>query len=97
VPNAEPQVVAFKATSKKKEEEAPSKELRIDPSKLDDEEMALIIKILRQIFKSRKGKDYKPHAKRVCYKCGKTGKYIAKYPYESDDDREDDKKGKKKM
>jgi hypothetical protein len=62
--NTEPQVVAFTTTSDK-EEGASSKELSIDPSKLDDEEMALIIKSFRQILKTWKGKDYKPHVKRV--------------------------------
>jgi hypothetical protein len=59
--------------------------------------MALIIKRFRQILKQRKGKDYKPHSKRVCYKCGKSGHFIAKCPYTSESDRDDDKKGKKKM
>jgi hypothetical protein len=42
------------------------------------------------------GKDYKPHSKRVCYKCGKPGHFIAKCPMSSDSDKGDDKKGKKK-
>jgi hypothetical protein len=41
------------------------------------------------------GKDYKPSSKRVCYKCGKTGHFIAKCPMSSDSDRGDDKRGKK--
>jgi hypothetical protein len=59
--------------------------------------MALIIKGFQQILKQRKGKDYKPCSKRVCYKCGKSGHFIAKCPYTSDSDsaRDDDKKGKK--
>lgn len=44
-----------------------------------------------------KRKEYKPHNKRVCYYCGKTGHYIAKCPYDSGDDREADNKGKNKM
>jgi hypothetical protein len=39
--------------------------LPIDASKLDNEEMALIIKSFRQILKQRRGKDYKPRSKRV--------------------------------
>jgi hypothetical protein len=58
--------------------------------------MALIIKSFRQILKQRKGKDYKPHSKRVCYKCGKPGHFIAKYPISSDSEKGDDKRGKKK-
>jgi hypothetical protein len=90
------QPVAFKAAEEKKEESTPSR-LPIDASKLDNEEMALIIKSFRQILKQRKGKDYKPRSKRGCYKCGKFGHFIAKCPYTSDSDRDDDKKGKKKM
>jgi hypothetical protein len=92
----EVQPVAFKATEEKKEESTPSR-LPIGASKLDNEEMALIIKIFRQILKQRKGKDYKPRSKRVCYRCGKSGHFIAKCPYTSDSHRDDDKKGKKKM
>jgi hypothetical protein len=65
----EVQLVAFKATKEKKEESTPSR-LPIDASKLDNEEMALIIKSFQQILKQRKGKDYKPYSKRVCYRCG---------------------------
>jgi hypothetical protein len=92
----EVQPVAFKATKEKKEESTPSR-LPIDASKLDNEKMALIIKSFRQILKQRKGKDYKPHSKRVCYRCGKSGNFIAKCSYISDSDRDSEKKGKKKM
>jgi hypothetical protein len=92
----EVQPVAFKATKEKKEESTPSR-LPIDASKLDNEEMALIIKSFWQILKQRKGKDYKPRYKRVCYRCGKSGHFIAKCPYTSDSDRDNDKKGEKKM
>jgi hypothetical protein len=89
------QPVAFKAMEEKKEESTSSR-LPIDASKLDNEKMALIIKSFRQILKQRKGKDYKPHSKRVCYKCGKPGHFIAKCPMSSDSDRGDDKRGKRK-
>jgi hypothetical protein len=92
----EVQPVAFKATEEKKEESTPSR-LSIDASMLDNEEMALIIKSFRQILKQRKGKDYKPRSKRVCYQCGKSGHFIAKCSYTSDSDKDDDKKGKKKI
>jgi hypothetical protein len=52
------QPVAFKAMEEKKEESTSSR-LPIDASKLDNEEMALIIKIFQQILKQSKGKDYK--------------------------------------
>jgi hypothetical protein len=91
----EVQPVAFKATEEKKEESTSSR-LPIDASKLDNEEMALIIKSFHQILKQRRGKDYKPRSKRVCYKCGQPGHFIAKCPMPSDSDRGDDKRGKKK-
>jgi hypothetical protein len=89
------QPVAFKATEEKKEESTSSR-LPIDASKLDNEEMVLIIKSFRQIPKQRRGKDYKPRSKKVCYKCGKPGYFIAKCPLSSDSDRGDDKKGRRK-
>jgi hypothetical protein len=58
--------------------------------------MALIIKSFRKILKQRKGKDYKPRSKKVCYKCGKPGHFIAKCPLSSDSDRGNDKKGKRR-
>jgi hypothetical protein len=86
--------VAFKATEE--ENESTSSRLPIDASKLDNEEMVLIIKSFRQILKQRTGKDYKSHSKRVCYHCGKSGHFIAKCPISSESDRDEDKKGKKK-
>jgi hypothetical protein len=92
----EVQPVAFKAIEEMKEESTPSR-LPIDASKLDNEEMALIIKSFCQILNQRRGKDYKPYSKRVCYRCGKLGHFIAKCPYSSESDRDEDKMGKKKM
>jgi hypothetical protein len=59
----EVQPVAFKATEEKKEESTSSR-LLIDASKLDYEEMALVIKSFHQILKQRRGKDYKPRSKK---------------------------------
>jgi hypothetical protein len=92
-PEAQP--VAFKATEEKKEDSTPSR-VPNDASKLDNKEMALIIKSFRQILKQRRGKDYKPRSKKVCYKCGKPGHFITKYPLSSDSDRDNNKRGKKK-
>jgi hypothetical protein len=89
------QPVAFKATEEKKEESTSSR-LPIDASKLDNEEMTLIIKSFRQILKQRRGKDYKPRSKKVCYKCGKPGHFITKCSLSSDSDRGYDKKGKRR-
>jgi hypothetical protein len=94
IPEVQP--VAFRATEEKKQESTPSR-LPIDASKLDNEEMALIIKSFQQILKQRKGRDYKSRSKRVCYRCGKSGHFIAKCPYTSESDMDDDKKGKKKI
>jgi hypothetical protein len=91
----EVQPVAFKPTEEEKKESTPSR-IPIDASKLENEEMALIIKSFFQILKQRQGKDYKPCSKRVFYKCGKPGHFIAKCPMSSDSDRGDDKRGKKK-
>jgi hypothetical protein len=91
----EVQPIAFKAMEEKKEESTSSR-LPIDASKLDNEEMTLIIKSFRQILKQRRGKDYKPRSKKVCYKCGKPGHFIAKCPMYSDSDKSDDKKGRRK-
>jgi hypothetical protein len=90
----EVQPVAFEATEEEKES-TPSR-LLIDASKLDNKEMTLIIKSFRQILKHRREKDYKPRSKRMCYKCGKPGHFIAKCLVSSDSDRGEDKKGKKK-
>jgi hypothetical protein len=77
------QPVAFKAMEEENRESTPSR-LPIDASKLDNEEMTLIIKNFRQILKHRRGKDYKPRSKRVCYKCGKPSHFIAKCPMSSE-------------
>jgi hypothetical protein len=90
----EVQSVAFKAMEEEKES-TPSR-LPIDASKLNNEEMALIIKSYRQILKQRRGKYYKSRFKRVCYQCGKSGHFIAKCPISSESDGDEDKKGKKK-
>jgi hypothetical protein len=91
----EVQTVTSKATEEKKEESTSSR-LPIDASKLDNQEMALVIKSFCQILKQRRGNDHKPRSKRVCYKCGKPSHFIAKCPMSSDSDRDNDKRGKKK-
>jgi hypothetical protein len=94
-PTPEVQPVAFKATEEEKKESTSSR-FPIDASKLDNEEMTLIIKSFRQILKQRRGKDYKSRSKKVCYRCGKSGHFIAKCPISSESDRDEDKKGKTK-
>jgi hypothetical protein len=56
----EVQPVAFKATEEKKEKPTPTNRLPNDASKLDNDEMALIIKSFRQILKQRKGRTTNP-------------------------------------
>jgi hypothetical protein len=90
----EVQPITFKAMEEK--EESTSSRLPIDASKLNNEEMALIIKSFHQILKQRRRKDYKSCSKKVCCRCGKSGHFIAKCPISSGSDRDDDKKGKKK-
>jgi hypothetical protein len=60
----EVQPVTFKTTEEKKEESTSSR-LPIDASKLDNEEMTLIIKSFRQILKQRRGMIINP-APRKC-------------------------------
>jgi hypothetical protein len=79
-----------------KKEESTSSRLPIDASKLDNEEIALIIKSFRQILKQKRRKDYRPRSKWVCCKCGKPDHFIVKCPMSSDNDRDIDKKGRKK-
>jgi hypothetical protein len=91
----EVQPITFKAMEEEKKESTSSR-LPINASKLNNEEMTLIIKSFRQILKQRRGKDYKSRFKKVCYRCGKPSHFIAKCPISSGSDRDDDKKGKKK-
>jgi hypothetical protein len=58
----EVQPITFKAMEEKKEESTSSR-LPIDASKLDNEEMALIIKSFRQILKQRRGMTTNPAPK----------------------------------
>jgi hypothetical protein len=60
---SEAQPVAFKASEEKKEEYTPSR-TPINASKLDNEEMALVIKSFRQILKQRRGKITSPAPRR---------------------------------
>jgi hypothetical protein len=64
---SEAQPVVFKATEEKKEESTPSR-TPIDASKLDNEEMTLVIKSFCQILKQRREKDYKLRSKKHYYK-----------------------------
>jgi hypothetical protein len=80
LPVHEPQTVALKATSSR--ETLPSKVAQVEATGLNEDEMALIIKRFKTTLKGRK--EYpnknKTRGKRSCFKCGKTGHFIAQCP-----------------
>jgi hypothetical protein len=94
LPVYEPQPVALKATSSR--EALPSKVAQVEAVGLNEDEMALIIKRFKTALKGRK--EYpnknKTRGKRSCFKCGKTGHFIAQCP-DNDNDQGQEKYGKK--
>jgi hypothetical protein len=90
----EPQPVALKATSSK--EALPSKVAQVQATGLNEDEMALIIKRFKTALKGRK--EYpnknKTKGKRSCFKCDKTGHFIANCP-DNDSDQGQEKSGKR--
>jgi hypothetical protein len=86
--------VALKATSSK--EALPSKVAQVEATGLNEDEMTLIIKRFKTALKGRK--EYpnknKTRGKRSCFKCGKTGHFIANCP-DNDSDQGQEKSGKK--
>jgi hypothetical protein len=94
LPVYEPQLVALKATSSR--EALPSKVAQVEAVGLNEDEMALIIKRFNTTLKGRK--EYpnknKTRGKRSCFKCGKTGHFIAQCP-DNDNDQGQEKYGKK--
>src|SRR5689334_9671386 len=80
IPIYEPQLVALKATSST--EALPNKVAQVEAAGLNEDEMALIIKRFKTALKGRKEYPNKNKAKgkRSCFKCGKTGHFIANYP-----------------
>jgi hypothetical protein len=80
MPIYEPQLIALKATSSK--EALPSKVAQVEAVGLNESKMALIIKRFKTALKGRK--EYpnknKTRGKRSCFKCGKTGHFIANCP-----------------
>jgi hypothetical protein len=95
LPIYEPQPVALKATSSK--EALPSKVAQVEAAGLNEDEMALIIKHFKTALKGRK--EYpnknKTKGKRSCFKCGKTGHFIAQCP-DNENDQERERHGKEK-
>jgi hypothetical protein len=94
LPVYEPQPVALKATSSR--EALPSKVEQVEATGINEDEMALIIKRFKTSLKGRK--EYpnknKSWGKRSCFKCGKTGNFIAQCP-DNDNDQTQDKHGKR--
>jgi hypothetical protein len=92
LPVYETQPIALKATSSR--EALPSKVTQVEVAGLNEDEMALIIKRFKTALNGRK--EYpnknKTRGKRSCFKCGKTGHFIAQCP---DNDQEQEKYGKK--
>jgi hypothetical protein len=94
LPTHEPQIVALKATNNR--EMLPSKVAQVEATGLNEDEMALIIKRFKTALKGRKEYPNKNKArgKCSCFKCGKTGHFIAQCP-DNDDDHEQEKHGKR--
>jgi hypothetical protein len=94
LPIYEPQPVALKATSSR--EALPSKVAQVEATGLNEDEMALIIKRFKTALKGRK--DYpnknKTRGKRSCFKCGKTGHFIAQCP-DNENDQGDERHRKR--
>jgi hypothetical protein len=77
LPLYEPQSVSLKATSSK--ETLPNRVAQVEAARLNEEEMVLVIKRFKTALKGRK--EYpnknKSRGKRSCFKCGKSGHFIA--------------------
>jgi hypothetical protein len=77
LPIYEPQPIALKATTSK--EALPNKVTQVEVAGLNEDEMALVIKRFKTALKGRK--EYpnknKSKGKRYCFKCGKSGHFIA--------------------
>jgi hypothetical protein len=94
LPVYESQPIALKATNNK--EALPSKVAQVEAAGLNKEEMALIIKRLKTALKGRKEYPNKDNSrgKRSCFKCVKSGHFIAQCP-DNNNDQAQEKHGKK--
>jgi hypothetical protein len=95
-PLYETQPVALKATNSK--EAIPNKVAQVEATKLNEEEIALVIKRFKTALKGHK--EYpnkgKPWGKRSCFKCGKSGHFIAQCPNNENDQGQENKWKKEK-
>jgi hypothetical protein len=97
-PLYEPQPVALKATVSM--ETLPNKVTQVEVVGLNEEETTLVIKRFKTALKGHK--DYpnknKSRGKHSCFKCGKTGHFIAQCPnYDNDQVQDTNRKEKKKF
>jgi hypothetical protein len=94
LPLHESQPVALKATSSK--EALPCKVAQVEAARLNEDEMALIIKCFKTALKGRM--EYpnknKSKGKHSYFKCGKTGHFIAQC-HDNDNDQAQEKHGKR--
>jgi hypothetical protein len=94
LPVYESQPVALKATRSK--EALPSKVAQVEAARLNEDEMALIIKRFKTALKGRK--EYpnknKSRGKRSRFKCGRSSHFIAQCP-DNDNDQAQEKRGKR--
>jgi hypothetical protein len=94
LPIYEPQPVALKAASSK--EALPSNVGQVEATGLNEDEMVLIIKRFKTALKGHK--EYpnknKTKGKCSCFKCGKTGHFIAQCP-DNENDQGQERHGKK--
>jgi hypothetical protein len=76
-------------------EALPSKVAQVEAVGLNEDEMTLIIKRFKTALKGHKEYPNKNKArgKRSCFKCGKTGHFIAQCP-DNDDDQEQENTGR---
>jgi hypothetical protein len=90
LPVYEPQPVALKATSSR--EALLSKVAQVEAAGLNEDEMDLIIKCFKTALTGRKEYPNKSKAKgkRSCFKCNKTGHFIAQCP-DNNNDQEQEK------
>jgi hypothetical protein len=77
-------------------EALPKNVAQVDAIDLNEDEMTLLIKRFKTTLKGRK--DYssknKSRGKHSCFKCGKSGHFIAQY-LDNENNQDQDKKGKK--
>jgi hypothetical protein len=94
LPLYQPQPVALKATAST--DMLPNKVAHVEAAGLNGEEMALVIKRFKTTLKGHKEypKKNKLRGKCSCFKCYKTGHFIAQCP-DNENDQVQDKKGKK--